>query len=360
MSQFLFFGFNGFIYVDVGVDIDVGNVLVDCIKLLVKVIFWVGVDSDIGGFGGLFDFKGVGFIDLVLVVVNDGVGIKFKIVIEIGRYCIVGIDLVVMCVNDFVVQGVEFLFFFDYFVIGVLYVDMVIDVVVGIVDGCKLVGVVLIGGEIVEMLGMYVLGDYDFVGFFVGVVECGVILLCKDVGVGDVFFGFVFFGVYLNGYLMVCKIVELIGLNWFVLVFFVEGMLLGEVFMELIWIYVKLFLVVLKVIFGIKVLVYIIGGGLLENLLCVFFEVCFVWIDFLVIKVLLVFFWLVVIGGVFEFEMLCMFNCGVGMVIVVVVDEVEVVMEVLIEIGEIVIWIGQIELVGFLFVFFDGVLGLGI
>jgi hypothetical protein len=79
-------GSNGLTYADAGVDIDAGNDLVRRIKPLVKATARPGADSDIGGFGGLFDLKGAGFQDPVLVAANDGVGTKLKIAIETGQH----------------------------------------------------------------------------------------------------------------------------------------------------------------------------------------------------------------------------------------------------------------------------------
>lgn len=129
------------------------------------------------------------------------------------------------------------MFFFDYFVIGKLDVDSVVWIVEGIVKGCEDFGCVLIGGEIVEMLGMYFDGDFDFVGFVVGVMECGVDLLV-DVVEGDVLLGLVLNGVYLNGYSFVCKVVEMFGLLWGDVVLFGD-VLLGEELLVLICFYVK-------------------------------------------------------------------------------------------------------------------------
>ncbi len=100
-------GQNGLTYSQAGVDIDAGNALVKRISPLVKATRRPGADSDIGGFGGLFDLKGAGFKDPVLVAANDGVGTKLKIAIDTNVHNGVGIDLVAMCVNDLVVQGAE-------------------------------------------------------------------------------------------------------------------------------------------------------------------------------------------------------------------------------------------------------------
>ena len=127
-------------YADAGVDIDAGNALVDAIKPLAKSTRRAGSDTEIGGFGGLFDLKSAGFKDPVLVAANDGVGTKLKIAIDAGIHSTVGIDLVAMCVNDLVVQGAEPLFFLDYFATGKLDVAAATEVISGIAKGCRIAG----------------------------------------------------------------------------------------------------------------------------------------------------------------------------------------------------------------------------
>ena len=201
-------------YAEAGVDIDAGNSLVEAIKPLAKATRRPGADVDLGGFGGLFDLKRAGFKDPILVAANDGVGTKLKIAIDTGRHATIGIDLVAMCVNDLVVQGAEPLFFLDYFAVGKLSVPIARDVIAGIVDGCKLAGCALIGGETAEMPGMYKDGDYDLAGFAVGAVERGEILPRGDIAIGDVLIGLPSSGVHSNGYSLVRKLVEREGLSW--------------------------------------------------------------------------------------------------------------------------------------------------
>ena len=160
---------SGLSYKDAGVDIDAGNALVERIKPLAKATTRLGADSDLGGFGGLFDLTKLDYKKPVLVSATDGVGTKLKLAIDSGIHNTVGIDLVAMCVNDLIVQGAEPLFFLDYFATGKLSVEHGEAVVAGIAEGCKQAGCALIGGESAEMPGMYADGDYDLAGFAVGV-----------------------------------------------------------------------------------------------------------------------------------------------------------------------------------------------
>ncbi|TYC63319.1 phosphoribosylformylglycinamidine cyclo-ligase [Rhodobacterales bacterium] len=349
---------NGLTYAQAGVDIDAGNELVKRIKPLVKATSRPGADSDIGGFGGLFDLKGAGFKDPVLVAANDGVGTKLKIAIETGQHRTVGIDLVAMCVNDLIVQGAEPLFFLDYFATGALDVETATDVVAGIADGCKMAGAALIGGETAEMPGMYGEGDYDLAGFSVGAVERGTILPRPDVGEGDVLLGLASSGVHSNGYSMVRKIVELAGLDWSAAAPFADDKSLGEALMEPTRIYVKPLLQALRTTSGIKALAHITGGGLPENLPRVLPQNTSARIDLGQISLPPVFSWMARVGGVAETEMLRTFNCGIGMVIVVAEEEADAVTGVLTDAGETVSRIGRIEAAGDAPVLFDGSLGL--
>src|SRR5271167_1854819 len=123
-------------YAASGVDIDVGNRIVDRIRPFARGTRRSGAGADLGGFGGLFDLKAAGFVDPILVAANDGVGTKVRIAIETGVHDTIGIDLVAMCVNDIVVQGAEPLLFLDYFAAGRLDEAVAAAVVKGIAEAC--------------------------------------------------------------------------------------------------------------------------------------------------------------------------------------------------------------------------------
>ena len=350
---------NGLSYADAGVDIDAGNALVRRIKPFVKATARPGADSEIGGFGGLFDLKAAGFTDPILVAANDGVGTKLKIAIDSGAHATVGIDLVAMCVNDLVVQGAEPLLFLDYYACGALDVDVATDVVKGIADGCRISGCALIGGETAEMPGMYGRGDYDLAGFAVGAAERGALLPRGDIAEGDVLLALASSGVHSNGFSLVRKIVEHSGLDWSADAPFAPGMTLGEALMTPTRIYVKPLLAALKAGAGIKALAHITGGGLPENLPRVLPDHLGARIDLTAISVPPVFGWLAKAGGVAQSEMLRTFNCGVGMVVAVSAETADEAIAILTAEGETVSRIGTLgPRTGDEAVVFDGALAL--
>lgn len=352
-------GRNGLTYADAGVDIDAGNELVKRIAPFVKATARAGADSDIGGFGGLFDLKACGFDDPLLVAANDGVGTKLKIAIETGIHDHVGIDLVAMCVNDLVVQGAEPLFFLDYFASGKLEIDTAETVVKGIAEGCKRAGAALIGGETAEMPGMYAAGDYDLAGFSVGAVERTALLPRKDIAAGDVLLGLASSGVHSNGFSLVRRIVEQSGLNWETTAPFDSTTTLANALLSPTRIYVKSLLSALKT-GSVKGLAHITGGGLPENLPRVLPDGVTADIDLSAIPCPAVFGWLAREGGVPEQEMLRTFNCGVGMIVICEATAAETVTTNLQDAGETVFRLGALTARSEEPVQFSGTLDMGV
>ncbi|KAI8387536.1 phosphoribosylglycinamide synthetase [Blakeslea trispora] len=307
----------GLSYADAGVSIDAGNLLVQKIKPLVKSTKRVGADSDIGGFGGLFDLKAAGFRDPILVSATDGIGTKLKIAQECNIHNTVGIDLVAMNVNDLIVQGAEPLFFLDYFACGKLEVDVGKDFVAGVVEGCLQSGCALVGGETAEMPGLYALGDYDGAGFTVGAVEREKILpRTKDIKPGDIVLGLPSSGVHSNGFSLVRKIISSQpGLTYHSPCPWDKTKTLGEALLVPTRIYVKQLLPVVKDDLT-KAMAHITGGGFLENIPRVMPEDLAVVIDANSYDLPPVFKWLKEAGGLSAHEMSRTFNCGIGMIIV--------------------------------------------
>lgn len=332
-------GKNGITYADAGVDIDAGNALVERIKPAAKRTARPGVMSGLGGFGALFDLKGAGFTDPVLVAATDGVGTKLRIAIDTGHVDGVGIDLVAMCVNDLVCQGAEPLFFLDYFATGKLDTDTAARVIEGIAEGCARSGCALIGGETAEMPGMYPAGDFDLAGFAVGAMERGTDLP-SGVAEGDVLLGLASDGVHSNGYSLVRKLVKVSGLGWNADCPWADRSL-GEALLTPTRLYVTQALAAVKA-GGLHALAHITGGGLTENLPRVLPEGMGAQIDLSSWDLPPVFKWLAATGGMAEAELLKTFNCGIGMIVVVAADQADAVTAVLEEAGETVSRIGSV------------------
>jgi phosphoribosylformylglycinamidine cyclo-ligase len=304
----------GLSYRDAGVDIDAGDALVDMIKPLTKATKRPGVMGSLGGFGALFDLKAAGFKDPVLVSTTDGVGTKLKVAVETSLHDTVGIDLVAMCVNDLVVQGAEPLFFLDYFATGRLSVPQAHAVIAGIASGCREAGCALVGGETAEMPGMYAESDYDLAGFAVGAAERNA-LLPQGVAVGDAVLGLASSGVHSNGYSLVRRIVAGAGVAWGDPAPFSSRETLGEALMTPTRIYVQPVLALHRA--GLlKAAAHITGGGLPGNLPRVLPHGTVAALD-VTWPVPPVFPWLAETGGVSAEEMLRVFNCGIGMALVV-------------------------------------------
>ena len=326
-------------YEQAGVSIDAGNRLVKAIGPLVKATMRPGADGEIGGFGGFFDPRAAGYKDPLLVAGNDGVGTKLKLAIETDRHDTVGIDLVAMCVNDLIVQGAEPLFFLDYFATGKLSVDEAARVIEGIAEGCRQANCALIGGETAEMPGMYAKGDFDLAGFSVGAAERGATLPlpCRP---GDVVLGLASDGVHSNGFSLVRRVAEAAGLGWDAPCPFAEGAL-AQALLTPTRIYVRPALAAIRA-GGVRALAHITGGGLTENLPRVLPDGLGARLDLSAWRLPPVFAWLREAGGIEERELLRVFNCGVGLCLVVEPERAEALADLLRAEGETVIRLGEI------------------
>jgi len=329
---------NGLTYRAAGVDIAAADALVETIKPLARATDRRGVIGGLGGFGALFDLKAAGFVDPVLVSGTDGVGTKLKVAIETGIHDTVGVDLVAMCVNDIVVHGAEPLFFLDYFATGRLDPRQAREVIAGIASGCNEAGCALVGGETAEMPGLYREGDYDLAGFAVGAAERGH-LLPRGVMPGDTVLGLASSGVHSNAFSLVRRVVEVSGLTWSTPAPFDPEVTLGQALMTPTRIYVPALLALHRA--GLlKAAAHITGGGLPGNLPRVLPDDTVATLE-PYWSIPPVFGWLARAGGVAPAEMLRVFNCGIG--IAVVVADPDAAIELLRDQGETVARIGRIE-----------------
>ena len=187
-------------YASAGVDIDAGERAVDLIRPMVASTLRPEVLGGLGDFGGLFAFGTDRYRQPVLVASTDGVGTKAAVAQALGRLDTIGVDLVAMCVDDLVCQGAEPLFVLDYISTGSVEPSQMAELVSGVAEGCRQVGATLLGGEMAEHAGIMKPGEFDLVGFAVGVVERDGILGSSRVGAGDVLIGLPSPGLRSNGY----------------------------------------------------------------------------------------------------------------------------------------------------------------
>ena len=314
-------------YKSAGVDIDEGNRAVDLIKSKIKSTYDKNVIGDLGNFSGLYSIKD--FLTMeepVLLSSTDGVGTKLKLAQMMDKHDTVGIDLVAMCVNDLICQGAKPLFFLDYIATGKLMAEQVEQIVGGIVDGCKLSGCALVGGETAEMPGMYSNDEYDLAGFSVGIADKNKIISGTDVSEGDVLIGISSSGVHSNGFSFIRKI--FLDTYGYELDKYIEdlGMTLGECLLTPTKIYVKLVLDLISK-FEIKSIAHITGGGLIENIPRVIPKQLGIDIDKKSWKKPQIFKMIEGFNEIDERELHKSFNMGIGLVLIVKKEDAQSVVE---------------------------------
>ena len=325
-------------YRDAGVDIDAGDRLVENIKPLAKRTLRPEVLTGIGGFGALFEVSKK-YRNPVLVSGTDGVGTKLKLAFQLKRHDTIGIDLVAMSVNDILVQGAEPLFFLDYFACGKLDVETATAVISGIAKGCELAGCSLIGGETAEMPGMYPPGEYDLAGFAVGMVEKDNIISGATIQPGDILLGLASSGAHSNGYSLIRKIIEQHQTD---LSAPLGNASLADLIMAPTRIYVKPVLELIQQI-PVKGLAHITGGGLVENVPRILPHQVMAVLQEQAWEIPPLFRWLQQQGNVTDAEMHRVFNCGIGMVIVVAPEHMDIALQCLRTAGETAWSIGEIK-----------------
>ena len=306
----------GLSYRDAGVDIDAVNGALQQVKEQVRRTFNDNVLVDIGTFGAMYQLPTANMEAPVLVSSVDGVGTKLKLAFMTGKHDTVGEDLVSHCVNDILVQGAQPLFFLDYLAVGKVRQDVIVDVINGLVRGCRYAGCALIGGETAEMPGLYDEGEYDLAGTIVGVVDRKNVNDGKRIEAGDVILGLPSSGLHTNGYSLARKICfEVAGLG-------IDDPMPGvgrsvtEALMEPHRSYAKLMQIVMKVV-DVRGMAHITGGGITDNFPRILPEGLGADIDLGAWTVPPLFTYLHETGGVVDKEMLRTFNMGLGFLVVV-------------------------------------------
>jgi phosphoribosylformylglycinamidine cyclo-ligase len=331
-------------YARAGVDLDHDESFVDDIKEIARSTFRPEILSGIGGFAGLFKSP-ERYSDPVFVAATDGVGTKLKLAAQIGRYDTIGIDCVAMVVNDLIVQGAEPIVFLDYLAMSQLDKSTASDALRGVAEGCRRAGCALLGGETATMPGVYKKGEVELVGFSVGVVDRDKVIEGSTIREGDALLGLASSGFHSNGYSLVRKVLDE-GLKAGKIDLFAEvedmNTSLASALLAPTRIYVKPLLNVIRE-FEVHGLVHITGGGFSGNIPRILPHGVRARIDPDAWPRPGVYPWLQRLAELPDEEMLRVFNCGIGMILIVPQELAEDIAHRLQGLGERAYYIGEIE-----------------
>jgi phosphoribosylformylglycinamidine cyclo-ligase len=326
------------------VDLDHDEGFIEEIKEIARGAARPEILSGIGGFAGVFKAPDR-YQEPVFVAGTDGVGTKLKLAAQIGRFDTIGIDCVAMVVNDLVVQGAEPLVFLDYLAMGKLDTAQAKEALKGVAEGCRRAGCALLGGETATMPGFYPPGELELVGFGVGVVERSRLIDGSSIRAGDVLLGLGSSGFHSNGYALVRQVAEAAvaagKLDW-------KGeneelnSTLASALIAPTRIYVKPVLNLLRD-FPIHGIVHITGGGFAGNVPRVLPQTVRAVVDPTSWTRPAVMSLIQRHGEISDAEMLRVFNCGIGLVLVVPEEAAEDVSQRLVAMGERVWPIGHTE-----------------
>jgi phosphoribosylformylglycinamidine cyclo-ligase len=326
-----------------GVDIAAGEAAVARIKDKVRSTYRPEVLGDIGGFGSLVRVPS-GYREPVLVSSTDGVGTKAMVARAAGRYDTIGIDLVAMCVDDIACQGAEPLFFLDYISVGALDPDHIDALVSGVVEGCRQAGCALVGGEMAEHPGAMEPGEFDLVGFVVGVVERDRVLTGEAARAGDVLVGLPSPGLRSNGYSLARRVLlERAGLGLDDELF--GGRTVADELLVPSVIYAPAVIRLLGDV-DVRAVAHITGGGIVGNLPRVLPDGVDATLDRSAWEVPRVFGEIQRLGAIDDEEMARVFNLGLGMVVVVPPDDVARTLGLLADAGHAAAEVGRLEPAG--------------
>jgi phosphoribosylformylglycinamidine cyclo-ligase len=300
-------------YASAGVNISEGDRFVEAIKPLVKATFSNNVKSGIGNFSASFKMPS-NMKNPVFVASTDGVGTKIKIAIELNKHDTVGEDIVNHCVNDIAVCGASPLFFLDYLAFGKLKSKTAVDIVKGLVRGCKRNNCSLIGGETAEMPGVYKINDYDIAGTVIGAVEKNKIIDKKNVKPGDILIGLKSNGLHTNGYSLARKV--LLKKYKLTRKINILGTTLGNEFLKVHKSYLKPIQAVTKKI-RVSSISHITGGGIVGNTKRVVPRNMKIKLDWNTWKPQPIFELIQNVGKISDNEMRKVFNMGIGLIFIV-------------------------------------------
>ena len=308
-------------YQKAGVDIQAGNDLVDKIRKDVASTFDKNVLGGIGSFSGFYSLP-KGFKNPVLVACTDGVGTKVALAQKNSSLGTIGQDLVAMCVNDMVTSGAHPLFFLDYFASSKLNVTETATIIKGIAKACKKTNCSLIGGETAEMPNHYIGKNFDLAGFSVGIVEKKQIISSSNVRKNNMIIGIESSGAHSNGYSLINKLIKESKLSKS------EKMKLIKLALKPTHLYTNVILDLVKKV-KVNSIANITGGGLTENIPRSIPNTLSSEIYLNNWKMPLLFSTLQSLGKIKIIDMLRIFNCGIGMTLVIEPKDLDTTMKVL-------------------------------
>lgn len=320
-------------YKESGVNIEEGYKSVKLIKDYAKKTMSEYVLNGLGSFGGMLELP-EGYKKPVLVSGTDGVGTKLDIACKKKKYDTVGIDCVAMCVNDILCHGAKPIFFLDYIACGKLEAEVAASLVKGVSDGCLDSDCALIGGETAEMPGFYKAGDYDIAGFAVGIVDKDKIISGEKIAKGDKLIGIKSSGIHSNGYSLVRKVFKDLDREF-------NGRPIWETLLTPTKIYVKPVLALLEK-YEIKGMAHITGGGFIENVPRMFNGRELTAVIRKDSYPLPEIFEEMEALGVDRDHMYNTFNMGIGFVLCVKEEDVNLILKDLLEMGEVAYEIGHV------------------
>lgn len=305
---------NRFSYKSSGVNIDKADKLMSKLTPLIKETYNDSVLQNIGGFSSILDIKKLGYQDPILMSTTDGVGTKLQLAINTNKLFNIGIDLVAMCVNDIVAQGGKPHFFMDYIATGKLNDDQILEIIKGVIQGCKLSNCALVGGETAEMPGHYPKNSLDLAGFCIGAAERKNVLSKDNVKENNIAVAVQSSGLHSNGYSLIRNLINKNSINVHDKAPFDKKKSLLDILLEPTIIYSSLFEKIRSKI-QINGVTHITGGGLVENPPRTFSKDLSLIINMKSYEMNNIFHWIKKETKLNWLEIFKTFNCGVGLLL---------------------------------------------
>ena len=315
---------NKFSYSSSGVDIDNAEKLLSKLHPLIKETYNEAVLQNVGGFSSVLDIKKLGYKDPILMSTTDGVGTKLQLAINTNKLFNIGIDLVAMCVNDIVAQGGKPHFFMDYIATGKLNNNQILEILKGIIYGCKLADCALVGGETAEMPGHYTKDNFDLAGFCIGASEREKVFSKENVKENNSVIAIESSGLHSNGYSLIRNLIKIKSIDINDQAPFDKTKSLLEILLEPTMIYSEMFEKIRSKV-KINSITHVTGGGLVENPPRSFSKDLSLILNMKSYEMSNIFHWIKKETKLNWHEIFKTFNCGVGLLLYIDKNEEDIV-----------------------------------